>query len=96
MFEMGFCVGLGLLVIMFKANWKWRMVMLSNPVKMDVLVFTVLTVLHWGTFSGVMAATIGALMVSLILSAGRKAYGYKDAKGNYVRGMINVEQHLTS
>lgn len=94
MFEMGFCVGLGLLVIMFKANWKWRMVMLSNPVKMDVTVFTVLTALHWGTFSGVMAATIGALMVSLILTLGRKAYGYKDAKGNYMRGMADISQHL--
>lgn len=94
MFEMGFCVGLGLLVIMFKANWKWRMVMLSNPVKMDIVVFTVLTLLHWGTFSGVMAATIGALMVSLILTMGRKVYGYKDGKGNYVRGMADVSQHL--
>lgn len=94
MFEMGFCVGLGLLVIMFKANWKWRMLMLSNPVKMDIIVFAVLTFLHWGTFSGVMAATIGALMVSLILSVGRKAYGYK-VGNTYVRGMVDVSQHVS-
>ena len=93
MFEMGFCVGLGLLVIMFKANWKWRMLMLSHPVKMDISVFAVLTFLHWGTMGGVMAATIGALMVSLILSAGRKAYGYKK-NGRYFRGMVDVSQHV--
>lgn len=93
MFEMGFCVGLGLLVIMLKCGWTIRMWMLSNPVKMDLAVFSVLTVLHWGTFSGVMAATIGALMVSLILSMGRKIYGYKVGR-KYVRGMVDVSHHV--
>lgn len=95
MFEMGFAVGLGLLVIMFKAPWRYRMMLLSNPVKADLVVFTVLTALHWGTFSGVMAATIGALMVSIILSVGRKVYGYK-INGKYQRGMLDVSQHVRS
>lgn len=95
MFEMGFAVGLGLLVIMFKCSWRIRLWMLSNPVKMDLAVFTVLTVLHWGTFSGVMAATIGALMVSIILTVGRKVYGYKIGK-EYKRGMVDVSHHLSA
>lgn len=93
MFEAGFVVGLGLIIIMFKANWHWRMKMLSNPVKMDIAVFAVLTFLHWGTYSGVMAATIGALMVSLILSAGRKLWGYT-SNGKYVRGMYDIGDQL--
>lgn len=93
MFEMGFCVGLGLLVIMFKTPWSVRMMLLSHPAKCDLVVFAVLTALHWGTFSGVMVATIGALMVSLILSAGRKIYGYK-VRGKYIRGMVDVGHHV--
>jgi hypothetical protein len=89
MFEAGFTVSLGLLIIMFKAPWPVRMWMLSNPIKMDISVFIVLYVLHMGTYSGGMAATLGALMVSLILSAGRKIYGHR-AKGKYIRGMVDV------
>ena len=93
MFEAGFAVGLGLLVIFAKTKWKWRMRILSNPLTMDLLVFGLLLLLHWGTFNGVMAATIGALMVSLVLSAGRWYFGYVES-GKYVPGFKNVETML--
>lgn len=93
MIEMGLMVGIGLLVTMFKLNWNWRMKMLSNPVLMDVAIFTVLTLLHWGTFSGVMVATIGALVCSLVLSAGRFLFGYIDKSG-YTPGTFNVSSKL--
>ena len=91
MIEMGLIVGIALLISMAKATWYWRMKILSNPLLLDVVIFTFLILLHWGTFSGVMVATIGAMTCSLILSAGRKAFGYYQ-DGDYVRGLFNVGQ----
>lgn len=93
MLEAGFVCGLGLLVTFAKVGWKWRMRMLSNPLTMDLIVFALLVVLHWGTFSGVMAATVGALMVSLVLSAGRWYFGHVE-RGVYIPGVRNVKERL--
>lgn len=93
MLEMGIVVGLGLLVTLVKLNWKWRMKMLSNPVAMDLIVFVLLCFLHWGTYSGVMVATVGALFCSIVLSIARKCIGYIGANG-YVPGIWNVEDKL--
>lgn len=93
MIEMGVVVGLGLLVSLVKMNWKWRMHLLSNPVMMDVLIFIALMLIHWGTFSGVMVATIGALTCSLTLSGARWAYGHVEG-GTYVPGYFDVSSKL--
>ena len=93
MLEMGIIVGIGLLVTLFKMNWRWRMRMLSSPLLIDTIVFAFLIVIHWGTFSGVMVATIGALTCSLVLSGMRKLYGYIDS-GRYVPGMFDVSSKL--
>jgi presenilin-like A22 family membrane protease len=93
MIEMGLIVGIGLLVLLVKMNWKWRMRLLSNPVIADVVIFILLTLLHWGTFSGVMVATIGALTCSLVLSLARKLFGcYQN--NSYVSGVFDVASKL--
>lgn len=89
MIEMGIIVALGLGVTFWKLSWRWRLRMLSNPVTMDVLIFIVLCYLHWGTFSGVMVATVGALACSLMLSALRWAFGYIEA-GQYKPGRFTI------
>lgn len=90
MFEMGMFVALGLIVIFIKLPWRGRLMLLSHPVKVDVVVFISLCVLHGGTFSGVMVATIGAFLVSLCLSLGRWMFGYM-AKGKHVVGKFGVQ-----
>ena len=93
MIEMGVVVGIGLLVTLVKMNWKWRMHLLSNPVIADALIFTILMLLHWGTFSGVMVATVGALTCSLVLSAARWGYGHVES-GVYLPGYFNIGSKL--
>lgn len=93
MIEMGLVVALGLLVVLAKLPWCWKMRIISNPVVADVTVFVALTTIHWGTFSGVMVATIGALACSLVLSAARKLYGFIES-GRYIRGMFDVSAKL--
>lgn len=90
MIEMGIIVALGLLITFWKMSWAWRLRMLSNPVLMDVLIFGALVALHWGTFSGVMVATIGALTCSLVLSGLRWAFGYMQS-GKHIAGRFTVK-----
>ena len=91
MLEMGIVVALGLIVTFMKLSWKWRMRLLSHPVFVDVVVFVFLVSIHWGTFSGVMVATVGALFCSVCLSAGRWAFGYYEA-GRYVPGKFPIKE----
>lgn len=94
MLEMGLVVGLGLLFTLSKMSWPWKLRVLSNPVMMDVFIFIGLLMLHWGTFSGVMVATIGAFVCSMVLQAGRFLFGYM-VDGKYVAGRIDVQHKLT-
>lgn len=90
---MGIVVGIGLLMTLVKMSWKWKMNTLSSPLLVDVIVFILLMLLHWGTFSGVMVATVGALFCSVTLSAARKLYGYIES-GYYVPGVFDVSNKL--
>lgn len=93
MIEMGIVVGIGLLVMLGKMSWRWKMRMLSNPALVDWIVFIGLTIVHWGTFSGVMVAAVGALFCSIVLSIGRYCFGYIEA-GSYYPGMWDVRSKL--
>lgn len=95
MIESGLIVGIALLFTMAKMTWYWKLRLLSNPFIVDVVVFAFLCILHWGTFSGVMAATVGAMVCSLVLSAGRKLYGYKNKLGDYTPGYFNISEKLS-
>ena len=93
MLELGVLVAAGLIVTFAKLPWKWRLWMLSHPVFMDILIFAALTLVHWGTFSGVMVATIGSLFCSITLSCGRWLIGCIE-KNIYYPGVFNVINKL--
>lgn len=93
MLEMGLVVSLGLLVVLAKLPWRHKMWVISHPVTIDVIVFIVLTYLHWGTFSGVMVATVGALFTSIVLSLARWLYGHVESN-KYFPGIFNVLEKL--
>lgn len=95
MIEMGLVVSLGLLVMLAKLPWRHRMWVISHPVLMDVIVFVGLTALHWGTFSGVMVAAVGALFTSLVLAAAKWLFGYVDGN-RYYAGKFDVSNKLRS
>jgi hypothetical protein len=91
--ESGFIVAIGLLFIFFKCSWKARMRILSNPLAIDLLIFVALTILHWGTFSGVMVATTGAMITSGMLTLGRWMFGHVTDK-KYFAGIWDVYPKL--
>lgn len=93
MIEMGIVVGIGLLVTLVKMSWTWRMRMLSSPLMVDLIIFIALLLIHWGTFSGVMVATVGAMTCSLTLSACRALYGHV-VDHVYLPGYFDVASKL--
>jgi hypothetical protein len=93
--ESGFIVAGGLLLTFWKRPWAWRMAMLSNPLFMDLLVFSFLTLVHWGTFSGVMVASLGALICSALISLGRWPFGYIERKVCQP-GLRDIGEHLST
>lgn len=93
MLEMGIVVALGLVVMYARLSWRKRIWINSNPLLMDVLIFVVLNILHWGTFSGLMVAAVGALFCSITISIARKWVGYVES-GQYVPGWMNVRNKL--
>lgn len=93
MLEMGIIVGIGLIVTLAKASWGVKLWMTSNPGKVDVFIAALLFAIHWGTFSGGMVATVGALFASIVMTIARKAIGYK-ARGKYIRGWFDFSHKL--
>jgi hypothetical protein len=93
MLEMGIIVALGLLATLAKLPWRGKLWMTSHTLACDVIVFITLCTIHWGTFSGVMVATIGAFFCSIVLTIARKVIGYS-VRGKYVPGLMNIEGKL--
>ncbi len=91
--ESGFIVAGGLLLTFMKCSWAMRMRMLSNPLFMDLLIFTFLTILHWGSFSGVMVASLGALICSGLITVGRHIFGYVE-RDIYYPGIRDISPEL--
>ena len=56
----------------------------------DVVVTAVTLVIHFGTFSGVMAATVAGLMTSVATSTAKRLFGY--IRGNsYYPGVYRLD-----
>ena len=91
--EMGIVIGRGLRTTLVKMNWKGSMRMLSSPLFVDAFILVTLVLIHWGTYSGVMVATVGAMTGSLTLSAVRARYGHVEA-GDYLPGYFHISSKL--
>lgn len=94
MLETGIIAGLGLIFTLWKLSWKSKLWVLSHPLLIDVVVFVLLMWLHAGTHSGVMTATVGALMCSMVLGAGRWAIGYIGPIGYVCGHLVNANTYL--
>jgi len=62
---------------------------LNHDLAIDVAVTATTMAIHWGTFSGVMGATIAGLLCSVATSAAKRLFGY--IRGNtYYPGVFFV------
>lgn len=93
--ESGIIIFVGLLFIFIKFPKHWVLVGLGYALWVDIIAATAAYILHWGTFTGTMAAAVAGLMTSAMTTIGRKWIGYtyfdtKEKVWYYVRGIRNI------
>lgn len=85
--ESGAIIFLGMLLLALKLKTRTSLILLGHPLALDFGVSALAFVMHYGTFSGVMAAAVAGLMCSGFTSVARYAFGYIKA-GKYFPGKI--------
>lgn len=80
MLETGFVVFLAIALILAKLPRRMLLKILGHDLAIDVMVTVVTLVIHWGTFSSVMAATVAGLLTSLAASSAKRLFGYVDGQ----------------
>ena len=81
MIATGFTIFLGAALILGKLPRRTMLRVLKHDLALDITVTLLVLLIHWGTFSGVMAATVAGLLTSLATSAAKRWIGYID--GNF-------------
>lgn len=76
MFETGLAIFLGLVFIFAKLKRHTMLRLLRHDMAIDVAVTLLVLGIHYGTFSGVMAATFAGLLTSVGTSVAKKLFGY--------------------
>ena len=91
--ESGVIVFVGLLLLFIKLPTRVSLWLLGRPLGLDLAVSALAYMLHWGTFTGVMAAAVAGLMCSGFTSAARWYFGCI-RNGTYAKGVIDVSHRL--
>jgi len=90
MLATGFTIFLGVALILAKLPRRIFLKALKHDLAIDLAVSALTLLIHWGTFSGVMAATVAGLMTSLATSGLKQLFGYIDGNNYYV-GRIRLD-----
>jgi NhaP-type Na+/H+ or K+/H+ antiporter len=85
--ESGVIIFLGMLLLGIKLPRHISLKLLGHPLALDLSVSVLAYIMHYGTFSGVMAAAVAGLMCSGFTSVARYAFGYIKNK-QYFKGRI--------
>lgn len=86
----GFMIFLGVVLILWKLPRRAMLKALHHDVALDLLVSVLTLIVHWGTFSGVMAATVAGLLTSLATSGAKRLFGHIQG-GRYFPGVLNLK-----
>jgi nucleoside permease NupC len=76
MFETGLAVFLGLAFVFAKLRRRTMLYLLHHDLWVDIAVTLIVLLIHWGTFSGVMAATVAGLLTSMATTAAKRLIGH--------------------
>ncbi len=89
MIETGFAIFLGLLFLLAKLPRRLLLRLLHHDFLLDIAVTVLTLVTHFGTFSGVMAATVAGVLTSMATSGAKRMFGYI-AKDRYFPGKVHL------
>jgi hypothetical protein len=85
----GLIIFFGMLLLAIKLKPSTSLRLLGYPLAVDLGVSVIALLIHWGTFSGVMAAAFAGVLTSLFTTIARKIFGYI-SKGTYYPGIFKV------
>ena len=89
----GFVVFAAGALILAKFQRRWLLRALNHDLALDLAVSGLTYTLHWGTFSGLMAATVAGLLNSLATGAAKRLIGYIDGN-TYYPGVFFVDPRV--
>ena len=89
MFTTGLAIFLGLVFIFIKLPRRTMLRWLRYDILLDLAVTLIVLVVHFGTFSGVMAATFAGLLTSVGTSLAKRLFGYIQGD-QYFPGLIRL------
>ena len=87
--ESGIIIFVGLLLLFIKLPRRAALRLLAYPLALDLVVSVLAYILHWGTFTGVMAAAAAGLMCSGFTAVARWLFGWLDGN-TYRPGVITI------
>ena len=90
MIETGLAVFIGFAFIFIKLRRTVMLRLLHHDMLLDVAVTMVVLLIHWGSFSGVMAATVAGLLTSIGTTLAKKTFGFI-AAGHYFPGYVHLK-----
>ena len=85
----GFAVFLGLVFIFAKLKRRTALRLLHHDLWLDLAVLMLTLAIHWGSFEGIMAATIAGLLTSVGTTAAKKVFGHIEGDF-YHSGLIRL------
>jgi hypothetical protein len=89
MLSTGLTVFLGIALILWKLPRRLMLKILHHDLMLDLAVSALTLFLHWGSFEGVMAATVAGLLTSLFTSGAKRLIGHIHG-GTYYPGLIHL------
>lgn len=90
MIASGIFIFVSVLLIFFKLSRRWQLRLLGRPLLLDLSVATATLLIHQGTFTGVMSATIAGLLTSFATTLARRVFGY--IRGSkYYPGLLRLK-----
>lgn len=90
MFATGFVIFASAVLILIKLPRRWMLRILHYDIAIDLAVSALVLIVHYGTFSGVMAATFAGLLTSVATTAAKRAFGYI-AGSQYFPGFLTLK-----
>ena len=90
MFTTGFVIFLSAGLVLVKLPRRWMLRVLHYDIAVDLAVSVLVLLVHWGTFSGVMAATFAGLLTSIGTTAAKRAFGHIHG-GLYYPGLLTLK-----
>jgi len=90
MLSTGFMIFLGVMLLLIKLPRRLMLRLLKYDLMIDIVVSMLTLAIHWGTFSGVMAATVAGLLMSMATTGAKRLIGYVDGDV-YFPGRIRLD-----